>query len=268
MKELIHFLEQHGHVVLFVVVAAEQIGLPIPAVPVLLAMGALAGIGRFSLGAALLVAALAAVVSDLVWFELGRRRGRSVLDWMCRISLEPDSCVRRTENLFERSGAPALLVAKFVPGLSTAAPPLAGLMGMSRARFLAFDVAGALLWAGTFLGAGHLFRSQLERAAEWAGRLGGWLVVVLGAPLAAYIAWKWVERQRFMRRLRVARIRPEELLAQIEAGQDVVIVDLRHVLEIELAGDKLPGALHIRPEELDLRHTEIPRDREVVLYCS
>lgn len=268
MNELIHFLERHGHLVLFVVVVAEQIGLPIPAVPVLLAMGALAGIGRFSLSAALLVAALAAVISDLVWFELGRLRGRSVLDWMCRISLEPDSCVRRTENLFERSGAPALLVAKFVPGLSTAAPPLAGLMGMSLVRFLAFDLGGSLLWAGTFLGAGHLFRLQLERAAEWAGRLGGWLGVVLGAPLAAYIAWKWVERQRFMRQLRVARIRPEELLAQIEAGQDVVIVDLRHGLEIDLGGGKVPGALHIRPEELEQRHIEIPRDRDVVLYCS
>lgn len=268
MKELIQFLERYGYVILFVDVAAGQMGLPIPTVPLLLAMGALAAFGHFSLIVALLVTLVAAVAADLVWYELGRRKGRSVLHWLCRVSLEPDSCVRRTENLFERGGTQLLLVAKFVPGLSTVAPPLAALMGMSLARFLVLDTGGALLWAGTFLGAGHLFRSQLEVAAVWAQRLGVWLAVLLIAPPAAYIAWKWIGRRRLRRQLQVDRIGPEELQAQMKAGEDVAIVDLRHPWEVKQDRGKLPGALQIRPEDLDRRHTEIPRDREVVVYCS
>ncbi|MBI3695971.1 MAG: DedA family protein [Acidobacteria bacterium] len=200
------FLLRHGYALLFAFVLAEQIGLPIPAMPVLLAMGALAE--RFSLPVSLALATVASLVSDLVWYELGRRRGRSVLNLLCRISLEPDTCVRRTEKLFSSSGAGALLLAKFVPGLSTVAPPLAGVLRMRMRRFVLYAGLGAALWAGTFLGGGYLFRSELERVAAPFARLGGWLVVLLVAGLAAYIGFKYIQRQRFLRGLRVARITP------------------------------------------------------------
>ena len=268
MEQALQFLHRQGYAVLFAAVFAEQIGLPIPAIPILLAVGALAGAGEFSFAAALLVAALAALLGDFIWYQFGRRRGHSVLNLLCRISLEPDSCVRRTEEVFARHGARALLFAKFAPGLSTAAPPLAGMFGMCPSRFLAWDGAGTLLWVGAFSGAGYIFSAELERIAAWALRLGAWLLVLLGSALAGYLAWKYAHRQRFLRQLRIARITPEELMRKLEAGEDVVVVDLRHSLEFEAYNVKVRGALHLLPEELDRRHQEIPRDRDVVLYCT
>ena len=268
MTETLQFLLRHGYAVLFASVFAEQIGLPIPAIPMLLAMGALVGTGQFAFAAALLVTMLASLSSDFIWYQLGRRRGHAVLNLICRISLEPDSCVRRTENLYVRHGARALLFAKFVPGLSTLAPPLAGMFGMRLAGFLAWDGAGALLWAAVFCGSGYLFSAQLGLIATLALRLGTWLMVLLGSALAAYIAWKYIGRQRFIRQLSIARITPEELRGKLEAGEDIVVVDLRHSLEFEADNVKVPGALHLLPEELDQRHQEIPRDRDVVLYCT
>lgn len=268
MNETIEFLLRHGYAVLFLFVFAEQIGLPLPAIPILLAMGALAGAGQMSYGLALGVAVVASVVSDLIWYSLGRVRGGSILNLLCRIALEPDSCVRRTEETFARHGARSLLFAKFVPGLNTAAPPLAGLFRMKLRRFLAFDALGALLYLGVFSLLGLLFSEQLERAATVALQLGGWLVVLLVGGLAGYIAWKYVERQRFIRRLRIDRMSPEELHQKIGAGEDVVIVDLRHSLDFEAEPATLPGALHIPPDELERRHEEIPRDRDIILYCT
>jgi membrane protein DedA with SNARE-associated domain len=268
MHGVIPFLLRHGYWVLFVNVFAEQAGLPIPAIPVLLAMGALAGLGNFSLGAALGLAVCAALVSDLMWFWLGHVRGHSILNLLCRVSLEPDSCVSNTKSLFKKFGALSLLFAKFVPGLSTAAAPMAGLTRMRPLKFLAADVAGAIAWSGTYLAIGYLFRNQLEEAAEQAGRMGSWLVLVLVILLAGYIAWKYYQRRLFIRELRVARVTPEELKKMIESGEDLAVVDLRRSLEVEHYNVKLPGAIWIDLDELDQRQEEIPRDKDVILYCS
>jgi membrane protein DedA with SNARE-associated domain len=264
----LEFLLKHGALILFAWVFAEQLGLPLPAIPLLLAAGALAGAGRLSLGVSLFTAVCAALLADVLWYELGRRRGNGVLQWLCRISLEPDSCVRRTEGFFARHGARSLLVAKFLPGLSTVAPPLAGIFRMQPARFLLFDAAGALLWAGSFLGLGFLFSGQLERIAAHALSLGGTLFVLLAGGLAAYIGWKFIARQRFLRELRIARITPEELKEKLEAGEELVIVDLRHALDFEAAPETIPGAVHMDAQELQERNERLPRDREVILYCT
>src|SRR2546427_713117 len=163
MNETLQFLYRHGYSVVFVWVFAEQLGLPVPSVPLLLAAGALSGSGRMNLLAALVLAISAALLSDSIWFQLGRRKGVKILQFLCRISLEPDSCVRRTEGVFEKHGAKSLLIAKFVPGLNTAAPPLAGVFQMSRTRFLLFDALGAALWVGAFLGLGYVFANEIER---------------------------------------------------------------------------------------------------------
>lgn len=268
MNEAIQFLLRHGYTVLFLAVFAEQIGLPLPAIPILLAMGALVGAGQLDFTAAFLIAVAASLGSDILWYEVGRRRGYKVLNLLCRISLEPDSCVRRTEEAFVRRGPRALLIAKFVPGLSTAAPPLAGMFRMRFPRFLAWDAAGAALWVGAFGGLGWLFSDQLERVAQWALKLGEGLVYLLVVALAGYITHKYIERQRFIRRLRIARITPLELQRKLEAGENVVVVDLRSSAAFEAEPAKLPGALHMSPEELEQRHGEIPRDREIVLYCT
>jgi len=268
MNESIQFLLRHGYTVLFLAVFAEQVGLPIPAVPILLAMGALVGTGQLDFAPAFLIALAASLASDILWYEIGRRRGHSVLNLLCRISLEPDSCVRRTEESFVRRGPRALLIAKFIPGLSTAAPPLAGMFRMRFPRFLAWDAAGAALWVAAFGGLGWIFSNQLERVAQWALKLGEGLVYLLAVALAGYIAYKYIERQRFIRQLRIARITPLELQRKLEAGEPVVVVDLRSSAAFEAEPEKLPGALHLSPEELEQRHLEIPRDRDIVLYCT
>lgn len=268
MAEAVQFLLRHGYAVVFVWVLAEQIGLPLPAIPFLLAAGGLAGAGRLDLGLVLALAVFASLLGDTFWYEIGRRRGGAVLQLICRISLEPDSCVRRTENVFARHGARSLLFAKFVPGLNTAAPPLAGLFRLRWSRFLLYDGLGALIWAGAYVGLGYLFSDQLERVAAYALRFGTWSVALLVGGLAAYIGWKYWERQRFLRRLRIARITPEELQTRLAAGEAVVVVDLRHRVEFEADGEKVRGALHLPAEELDLRHQEIPRNQEIVLYCT
>ncbi len=262
------FLIQHGYALLFAWVFVEQLGLPVPAIPLLLAAGALAGSGRMNLALAVGLAIIAALVADLFWYYLGRYRGGRVLKFLCRISLEPDSCVRRTEDVFARHGAQSLLVAKFVPGLNAAAAPLAGIFRMPVSRFMLFDGLGAFVWAATCAGLGYVFSDQIEDIAIYASRWGSSLLVALVGGLAAYVCWKYVQRQRFLHRLRLARISPKELMERLTAGDEVMIVDLRHPLDVEAVPYMIPGALRMTVEELENRHQEIPRDREIVLYCS
>jgi len=268
MTDALAFLVQHGRTVLFLVVLAGQLGLPLPPGPFLLAAGALAGRGRLDLASAWGLSLLAAVLSDLVWYEGGRRKGRALLDLLCRISLEPDSCVRRTENAFLRHGPRTLLVAKFVPGLGTVAPPLAGIIRLPLARFLLYSGAGSLLWVGTYLLLGYVFRDQLQDVARHMLALGGGLGTLLGAALVAWLGVKYAQRRRFLRDLKVARISPQELRSRLAEGEEVLIVDLRGALDFASDPRTIPGALRVSAEELAERHETIPHDREIVLYCT
>jgi len=268
MHRAFDFLIHHGHAVLFAWVLVEQLGVPIPAMPLLLAAGALAGAGQLNFFASLLFAVLGALTSDSVWFQLGRHNGIKILQLLCRISLEPDSCVRRTEGIFSKQGARSLLVAKFLPGLGLVTPPLAGIFRMRFPRFLLFDAIGSALWAGAFLGVGYAFSGEIERVAASMASLGGWLLVLAAGALAAYIGYKFVARQRFLRELRIARITVDELKEKIDSGEHVTIVDLRHSLDFEAEPETIPGALHMEAKELEEKGNRLPRDGEVVLYCT
>jgi membrane protein DedA with SNARE-associated domain/rhodanese-related sulfurtransferase len=268
MDDVTQFLVRHGGIVLFAVVFAEQVGLPIPAVPVLLAAGALAGAGKMNLALAIVWGLTACFIGDLIWYYLGRYRGRQVLSLLCRISLEPDSCVRRTEDLFVRQGMRSLIIAKFIPGLGTVTPALAGLFKVRIAQFLLYDGLGALLWTAAFIAPGYLFSNQLEKLAEHAARFGSLLIVLVVAALALYIAYKYVHRVRLLRELRIARITVDELKQMMDAGCEVMIVDLRKPIDLTADPYTIPGALQMAVEELENRHHEIPRDRDVILYCA
>jgi membrane protein DedA with SNARE-associated domain len=262
MHQLLEFLVQHGYLVLFGVVLAELAGLPIPSIPVFLAMGALIGLGSFSFGTSLAVALSAALVSDSAWYLVGRQKGSSVLKLLCRISLEPDSCVSNTRYWFRRLGGWAMIVAKFFPGLSTIAAPMAGLSRMPWWKFLALDSAGVLVWAGTYMSVGMVFRLQLEDVAAMVAHFGSGVTMVVGAPLALWILWKYWKRRRFIKSLIVARITPEELLKRLD---EVVLIDLRVAEEVQ---DQLPGAVWFNRRELAEQARGIPLDRDVVIYCS
>jgi membrane protein DedA with SNARE-associated domain len=262
------FILRHGYAVLFGAVFAEQIGLPIPALPILLGIGSLSAQGLMSYRKAMFVGAAASLLADLIWYTLGRLKGNPVLRLLCRLSLEPDNCVRRTEQVFGRHGAWVLLYAKFVPGLNTVAPPLAGAIRLPISIFLLSDGLGAVLWMGAFSGLGYIFSSELDRALWMAGRLGTGALLSLAVILAGYIFWKARQRRAALRESQVARITPEEVKAKLDRGQSLVLVDLRHAIELQNEPVRLPGALHMLPEEVEARHTEIRRNGEVVLYCT
>jgi membrane protein DedA with SNARE-associated domain/rhodanese-related sulfurtransferase len=258
----------YGYFLIFGWVFLEQIGLPLPATPVLLAAGALSATEHMNFPLALFSGALACMVADTSWFYFGRKYGHFVLRLLCRFSLEPTTCVRRTHDSFGRRGAYTLLFAKFIPGLSVVAPPVAGQIGMPVGRFLAFDAAGSLIWVGALLGSGRLFGDILDknpRALDWAGRFGGALLV-LGVLI--FLGIRIYRRYAFLRKFRTARLEPEELKKMLDAGEPVYIVDLRHPLELVPDPFTLPGAHHLSPDALAQRHTEIPQDRDIILYCT
>ena len=268
MHALIDALVRHGYSVVFGWVFAEQIGLPLPAEPFLLASGGVAGTGRLSLPLILVVASAASLIADTIWYGIGRVAGIRVLGWLCRISLEPDSCVRRTQKAFSGSGARSLVLAKFIPGLNTAAPPLAGVLRIPLPHFIGYSALGAAVWASVWVGIGYVFSSQLEVAAAYASRLGDGLVVLAVVVTVAYIGWKYVARQRFLRQIRIARITPEDLKARLDRGEATLVVDVRDRLDFDKDPFIIPGALHLVTEDLEARHGEIPRDRDIILYCT
>ena len=259
------FVERHGYALLFGWVLAEQSAIPLPSIPLLLAAGALVRTGRLHPVPAVACCVLAALMADTIWFQLGRRRGRRILRLLCRVSLEPDSCVRQTENAFLKYGLNSLLVSKFVPGLNAVAAPMAGYSQGRFARFLAYDCVGAALWSATYLALGYLFSEQLETVLDYASRMGSSLLALIIALFGLWVGRKYVQRRRFLKQLSVARITPEELRERLTAGEPLFIVDLRALSESE---EVIPGARRIAPEDLGTRGQEIPRDREIILFCS
>ncbi|MFO0721702.1 MAG: VTT domain-containing protein [Nitrospira sp.] len=262
------FLAEHGASVLFWVIFVEQIGFPLPALPLLVAAGALVATGNMSLATALLVPIAASLPPDLAWYYLGRQKGGKVLGFLCRLSLEPDSCVRDTENVFHRNGPRALLLAKFVPGFSTVAPPLAGIVGMPATTFVLYDLGGTLIWAAVSAGVGALFSNQLEQLIGLFDQAGGLMLVILLLGLAGFVGYKFYHRQKFLRHLRMAKISVDELKRRLDAGESISVVDVRHPLALDLDPESIPGAINFTLEDIEHRHHEIPRDRDIVLYCS
>ncbi|MGA7856495.1 MAG: VTT domain-containing protein [Terracidiphilus sp.] len=261
-------LLMYGYLLLFAWILVEQFGIPLPATPVLLAAGALSAEHQLSFPLALLAGVVASVSADSTWFLVGRKYGHHVLRILCKLSMEPAICVRKTQDSFGRRRAVTLMIAKFVPGLATLAPPVAGENGMAFGRFLFFDGIGATLWVGALLSLGRLFGDALKRdpsLLNWVGRFSGALLVL--GILGFFIA-RLVRRQRFLKKLVNSRLEPEELKRQLDAGEPVFIVDLRHPLELLPDPFVLPGALHFSPDALAARVHEIPRDRDIVLYCT
>jgi membrane protein DedA with SNARE-associated domain len=266
IRHAVAFVERHGYMLLFFWVLAEQSAIPLPSIPLLLAAGALIHTGQLHALPAIVSCVMADLIADTLWFSLGRLRGPRVLHFLCRVSLEPDSCVRRTENVFLKYGMNSLLVSKFIPGLNAVAAPLAGNSHRPYTRFLFFDGLGALIWSAAYLALGYLFSERLEDIGSYASRLGSGLLLLVLALFALWIGWKFVQRRRFLKQLDVARITPEELRERLTAGEDLFIVDLRS--RLPEYPDLIPGALRVSPDELAARGLELPRDREIVLACS
>jgi membrane protein DedA with SNARE-associated domain/rhodanese-related sulfurtransferase len=267
-QDLASVVSHYGLAVVFGNVFVEQIGLPVPAIPTLVVAGAFAASGKLSLVAVFLVALGGCVVADVAWYLAGRRYGNRVMRLLCAVSLTPDSCVSQTQDRFERWGLKALLVAKFVPGISLLAPPLAGATRIGWLPFLAFNTAGGALWVAAGIGGGMLLGEQIEMLLGYVEKYGGRFLVLLGVFVAGYVAFKWWERHRFYAMLRMARISVHELHRMMDAGTAPLVVDVRSNTSRSIEPRYIPGALHLPLQGFETHVQELPRDREIILYCA
>ncbi|MGH6624675.1 MAG: DedA family protein, partial [Burkholderiaceae bacterium] len=227
MHLLLSLIEQYGLWLVFGAVLVEQLGVPIPAYPVLIVTGAVSARGDYTVAAVIAVAVVACVIADLVWYYAGTRLGRGVLRLMCRVSLSPDSCVRRTETIYEKWGAPSLMVAKFVPGFAAVATAMAGVVRTRIGSFVLFDAIGAFLWASLGVLIGWQFRNAINDvldALNAAGRVGLMVIVLAFALFVVVKAWR---RYAFRRQLRMARVSVSELNRMLAEGTPPLVVDVR-----------------------------------------
>jgi len=266
--DFIGLLTAHGYGIALAVAFVDQFGTPIPSIAILLAAGALAGQGQLYLAGVLAAAWAGTVVGDVVLYQAGRWRGRPVMRGLCSFSLAPDTCVRKTEVSFQRLGWKALVIAKFVPGLALFAAPVAGALRMAVAPFLVFDAIGSLLYNVTVIGLGYALHTELDLVVGWFRATGRAAIPLVVAAILAYWAWRIFQKRRLIRLLRTRRLTPDQLRARLAADDPIRIIDLRAAIEYELTRQTVPGAIRMDPEELDERHPEIPRDCDVVLYCS
>ncbi|MGD0220792.1 MAG: VTT domain-containing protein [Terriglobia bacterium] len=265
---MVHILHQFGLSFLFLAVLAECLGFPVPSFPFILVATAQAAPLHLRTPLIFFMCLVAALGGDGIWYTLGRSRGRPILRRLCSLSLSPDSCVSRTEGLFQRYGLKSLFVAKFVPGLSAVAPPLAGMLKVAPLRFIAADLAGVSLWIGSAMALGWSFRTEVEWMTEWLSAFGRTGAIILAVLLVGWLLLKWVQRRQFYRLLEHSRISAPELKERLERGDAIVIVDLRHDLSYHGDGVKVAGALWIPPDDFAKRFAEIPRGRPVVMYCT
>ncbi|MGB0124932.1 MAG: VTT domain-containing protein [Silvibacterium sp.] len=268
MPVALDFFLKYGYWILFLWVLIEQLGAPVPSVPILLTAGTLTATHKMSLPLVLIVVILGSLISDSIWYWMGKKYGGAVVKLLCRLSMESNTCVRRTENYFTKHGAGALVVAKFLPGLGSVAAPIAGQTGMQYRLFAIYDTAGILLWASAFTFGGRFFGDVLNRhpnALAWVARFGFLLFALL---LLAFFIWRFFRQRAFLREIRMARLDPRELKEMIDRGQPVYIVDLRHPLDYLPDPRTLPGAILLSPDSLVAHSADIPRDRDVVLFCT
>ncbi|RDS86246.1 DedA family protein/thiosulfate sulfurtransferase GlpE [Dyella psychrodurans] len=265
---IVELIAEYGVLLVFLNVLVEQAGAPLPAVPTLVVAGALISAGKLPLVPVLLVALIACLLSDLVWYWAGRHFGAAVLRTLCRISLSPDSCVKQSELRFQRWGGQILLIAKFVPGLSTIAPPMVGALKLRPHVFLFLDGLGSLIWAGVMVGLGYVFAQQIDHVLMMLASAGIVAIEFVGALLMAYILVKWWQRRRLLLSLRLARITVDELHGMIEGGEEPVVVDVRSQATRVVDNRIIPGAVMVNLGGIEQELDHVPIDRAVVIYCS
>ena len=268
MEEMSSLLAQHGLLLVFANVLLTQLGVPVPAIPILAVAGAFVAQGQLALATLILVSVVGSLIGDTLWYFAGRRYGYRVLRTLCRVAIEPDSCVKQTETIFERWGAPSLMLAKYIPGFSTVAPPLSGAMRVGLPAFLGYSIVAALLWVGLPIALGAVFHAEVERALEWIGSMGTGALAVVVAVVVFYAGIKLLQRYMLIRFLRMVRISVGELRDLL--GQEVtpVVLDVRSALARKLDPRRIPSAIWVDIAAPQTALAAIPPDRDVVVYCS
>lgn len=266
MALLLELITQYGLLFVFLCVLIEQAGAPIPAYPVLLVTGSLAAQGQFAWPSLLATAVVACLLADSLWYAAGQRVGTRMLRLLCRISLSPDGCVRQTESIFARWGAPSLMLAKFVPGFASVATVMAGANRIRWSSFLFFDTVGAALWAGVALAAGWLFSAAIEDLLLGLAALGRWGLALVAAALVLFVAAKWLQRFRFRQRLRMDRMSVNDLAERLQRGAPVMVVDVR-AARLQSEG-RIPNAIALADDDWPAGVSPPADDVWVVVYCD
>jgi membrane protein DedA with SNARE-associated domain/rhodanese-related sulfurtransferase len=266
---IVELIAEYGLLLIFLNVLVEQAGAPVPAVPTLVVAGALASMGRLPLGSVILAALVACLIADMAWYWAGRRFGATVMRTLCRISLSPDSCVKQSELRFQRWRGQILLIAKFVPGLSTIAPPLVGAMQLRPPVFVLMDGIGSLIWIGVVVGLGYAFAHQIDHVLLVLASAGTVAVEIIVAALIAYVLVRWWQRRKLLLSLRLARITVDELNRLMKEGEDKpVVVDVRSQASRVIDNRIIPGALMADLRGVDQDLSQVSIEQEVVIYCS
>ncbi len=268
MSQLIDLVQHYGLALVFVNVLLLQVGLPVPAYPTLIVTGALAARSPYTLLGLLATAVAASVIGNITWYIAGRRLGGRVLKTLCRMSLSPDSCVRQTEAIFARWGAPSLMVAKFVPGFASVATAMAGIVHLPPWRFVLFDAIGAALWSGVAIALGYVFRDAVNDVLAVLEAMGEIGIVLIVAAFVVYVIVKWVQRQRFIRQLRIDRMTVDELRDLLATeGQSTKVIDVRSPISQAVTG-RIPGAVTVDSNNIKVDLLAIEPETEVVVYCA
>jgi membrane protein DedA with SNARE-associated domain/rhodanese-related sulfurtransferase len=267
MQQIVGIVEQHGLLVLFLSVLIARIGLPFPVIPILMTAGALAGRKPDQLVEIVLVSVGASLVAEFGLYWFGLRYGQRFLGWLCKMSFSPDFCVRQTEIVFTRLGPWSLVLAKFLPGLSLISVAMAGLVNMSALTFFLLNGVGTLLFVLVFVAFGVVFESAITSVLATLTELGTFGVPAIVAGLAFYALIKWWRRMLFIRQLRMDRITVPELRDLIDAGQELVILDVRP-RHVRIQDGTIPGAIAAHPEDIDPIIKTYSPDTEIIVYCA
>lgn len=265
LAQITESLQRDAVWVVFLNVLAQQGGLPVPAVPTLLLAGSLA-LSSGQLAAMLAAAILASVLADALWYLAGRAFGYRVLAGLCRLSINPASCVSQTESRFVRWGLGSLVVAKFVPGFSTVAPPIAGALRMSLPGFVLASAAGAALWAGLALVAGWVLRSEVQAVIAALDHNAAGALLVVAAVIGLWLGWKLWQKYRFRRLSAVPHISIGELLAALDSNQPPLVLDLRGAIMVAETGP-IPGAVVAEHDRLFEAVGGWPKHQPIVTLC-
>jgi membrane protein DedA with SNARE-associated domain len=259
------FFGAPGIYAVFLFAFIENMGFPIPAFPVLMLAGALSRTGGVSASWAICGATLGAVIADAIWYRIGLWRGRAVLSAICRLSLNPESCLEASEGRFGRHRITTILIAKFVPVLNGVTPPLAAVVGMPLPGFLLADAAGSLVWATVGIGGGWLLGAAAMASLEAVRAWLGW--VVFGGTLV-FLLWNGLSRYLLVRKYAIPRIPAGELYDKIARGEDVLVIDLRSEDAFAASSAMIPSAVRVKPAIFPHAAKTLPSDRELVFYCS
>jgi membrane protein DedA with SNARE-associated domain/rhodanese-related sulfurtransferase len=268
MRDLIPLLIAHGALIVFAITLAARIGAPVPAAPLLVVAGGVAMAGQVSLLVCVAASVVANVLGDAVWYQAGRWRGHRVMKLLCRISLSPDTCVRQSEGILSRWGGSSLIAAKFLPGISVVAAPMAGALGMSWRRFIGYDIGAALIWTLVFLAIGVLFAGQIVVVLDFMTEFGSIAAVAIVIALTTMIIYRYLRRRWMLSDRYAPRIAVHELRELIRRGEAPIVIDVRSSVAMLQDGRRVPGAIAATLAQLPVTAADLPRDREVVLYCN